>query len=338
MLISAIMPMMSIYQLPLGKYACSGHVINLPQDVVSFASNLPRLPSHLDVIVVRKEISSQSHRDFRVRRAVVEQALQWLITHNIYYCANHIHINQESLAHLPQDGCLSDICSVLIDSSTVSTEPDSNGSDDLGDDLGDSQSFVPSNVPSMTEQEAVHHSVEQRQSATAPSATIMWPTIGRMPINEFTTEGYFSCAFPTLFPTGAADFSGQRHNKITSNYFKHLMMYDDGRFSKHPQFRFFALNTEMWWRALQTGWIYVKRNPGDAQLSLDELRDMVGREGEQFSKHVIHYGASLRGTKQYWFKQHSRLIAIVNTLGLPSRSSHHLLYTQCSWPSVAWAG
>ena len=28
-------------------------------------------------------------------------------------------------------------------------------------------------------------------------------SIGGVPINEFTTEGYFSCAFHTLFPTGA---------------------------------------------------------------------------------------------------------------------------------------
>ena len=64
------------------------------------------------------------------------------------------------------------------------------------------------------------------------------------------------------------------------------MMYDDNRFSKHQRFRFFALNTEMRWRALQTGRVYVKQHPGDAQLSLDELREMVGREGETFSNRV----------------------------------------------------
>ena len=48
-------------------------------------------------------------------------------------------------------------------------------------------------------------------------------------------------------------------------------MYDDNRFSKHPRFCFFALNTEMRWRALQSGRVYVKEHPGDAQLSLDEL-------------------------------------------------------------------
>ena len=75
-------------------------------------------------------------------------------------------------------------------------------------------------VPSMTEQEAAQQSVQQRQTSPA----LMWPSIGGMPLNEFTTEGYFTCAFPTLFPTGAGDFLGQRQVPVTiGHYFKHLM-------------------------------------------------------------------------------------------------------------------
>ena len=70
------MPVMSIYRLPLGQYGYTGHVINLPQDVVSFAHSFPRLPSELDVLVVRKD-SEQSHHDSRVRRTVVHEALTW---------------------------------------------------------------------------------------------------------------------------------------------------------------------------------------------------------------------------------------------------------------------
>ena len=58
----------------------------------------------------------------------------------------------------------------------------------------------------------------------------------------------------------------------------------------------------MRWRALQAGQIYVCQHPHDARLSVEELRNMVGHEGEAFSNHVLHYAASLRGTRQYWFK------------------------------------
>ena len=52
------------------------------------------------------------------------------------------------------------------------------------------------------------------------------------------------------------------------NYFKHLMMYKDGRFARHPHF---CYNTEMRWCALQTGRIYVRQYSPDAQLSVKEL-------------------------------------------------------------------
>ena len=67
MLISPVMPIMSVYQLPLGQYGYSGHVINLPQDVASFVRSLPRVPSQLDLVVVRREGAAGSHKNFKVR-------------------------------------------------------------------------------------------------------------------------------------------------------------------------------------------------------------------------------------------------------------------------------
>lgn len=215
MLISAVIPIMSIYRLPQGQYGYTGHVINLPQDVASFARQLPRLTSHLDVIVVRKEGSNQSHRDFHVRRGVVHRALQWLVVHNMYYRSNNVTIDMNSLAQLPEDETLSNLTTISVDipESDIpnTSEPPlpNNSSDDNHFHLP--QSFVPIANQSLTEQEAVQQEFQQRQSCSARPAhtTMMWPSIGGIPINEFTTEGYFTCAFPTLFPTGAADFLGQ---------------------------------------------------------------------------------------------------------------------------------
>lgn len=89
------------------------------------------------------------------------------------------------------------------------------------------QSFVPTATQSFKEEEAARQSVEQSQlnPYTTSPPTLMLPSIGGVPLNEFTTEGYFTCAFPTLFPTGAGDFRGQRQIQVTiGNYFKHLML------------------------------------------------------------------------------------------------------------------
>ena len=78
-----------------------------------------------------------------------------------------------------------------------------------------------------TEQETVARYLQEQPS---PSL-ISWLETERT-INEF--KRYFSCAFPVLFPTGAADFSAPHIHKGTiCKYFKHLLMYDDGRFAKY---------------------------------------------------------------------------------------------------------
>uniref|UniRef100_A0A1X7VSR7 DUF6570 domain-containing protein n=1 Tax=Amphimedon queenslandica TaxID=400682 RepID=A0A1X7VSR7_AMPQE len=83
-LVSAVLPVMSIDKLPHGQYGYSGRVINFPQDVQSFATLLPRLAAKINVLVVRKE-REQTNRDFYVCRRVVEDALKWLMANNIYY-------------------------------------------------------------------------------------------------------------------------------------------------------------------------------------------------------------------------------------------------------------
>ena len=156
---------MSLYKLPHGQYGYTGHVVNLPQDVASFAYNLPRLPSDLDVLVVTREGANHTHRDFRVRRGVVHRALQWLVTRNQYYHSLCITIDSTALEQLPQDGNVSDLtdeCSLPdIPSTTTTTAtsstPTTSDTVDFEDNLP--QSFVPMAAPSMTEQEAVQQSV-----------------------------------------------------------------------------------------------------------------------------------------------------------------------------------
>ena len=164
MLISAVMPMMSIYRLPHGQYGYSGHVINLPQDVLSFASTLPRLPSQLDMIVVRKERTNQSHHDFRVRRSLVHCALQWLIANNMYYRANQVHIDQLALATLPDDGNLSNVFPVVIDNPTASDHDVPAAQDSEPNEAHLSTSFVPTATRSLTE-EAVQQQVHNTRAS-----------------------------------------------------------------------------------------------------------------------------------------------------------------------------
>ena len=163
---------------------------------------------------------------------------------------NNVCMDGNALDQLPEDGNLAQLRVIAIDSpttdsptsttstSTSSSAPITSTSPDnailtcnysLVDKPYGSycahlpQSFVTTAMRSMSEPEAVVKSVEERQSSSSPSlssATLMWPSIGGMPINVFTTDSYFTCVFPTLFPAGAADFSSRQPNQVTIDRIK----------------------------------------------------------------------------------------------------------------------
>ena len=239
-------------------------------------------------------------------------------------------INNDTLEMLPIDSHLTNLASVTLPSTEVefSTEHD----DSSYSSAHLQSTFIPASARNFTEQETIEQSIIDQQ---ATRHHINWPSTAGNPINEFTTEGYIICAFPTLFAEGKADFLGPRQQVLTiASYFKHLILYHDKRFANHPRFRYFALNTLMRHRALQIGRIYVRQNPHNGHLTIDELRDMVGYGSDRLSNRVLHFGATLQGTRQFWRKQKTRLTAMVDTLGLPT-VFFTLSAADLQWPELA---
>ena len=158
---------MSIYHLPLGQYAYSGHVINLPQDIPLFVSSLPSQPSDLDIVIVRKE-GCNSHDDFCVRCSKVLTSLQWLIANNIYF--KGVTINHENLLALPENDHLTNIPTILVSNSdTCFEQPDpstTTTSDHRSSQLY--RTFIPSVHQTSTEEEHIRQSLQQ-------ITTVPWP-------------------------------------------------------------------------------------------------------------------------------------------------------------------
>ena len=198
MLISRVLPIMSIYRLPRGQYEYSGHILNVPQDITSFINDLPRCPATLDVIIVRREGVDQCHKDFRVRRSVVLAALQWLILNNPYY--HDVTINHNTLELLPDDSNLTNLLPVYISQDESQEIPAHHDPDDNTVPLH--STFLPTTTRALTKQQRIEESILNPQN----SQHISWPATTGNPVNEFTTEGYMSSAFPTLFPTGQQIF------------------------------------------------------------------------------------------------------------------------------------
>ena len=93
MLISKVPPIMSIYCLPHSQFGYSGHILNVPQDVNSFANELPSCQLLL-MLSLFEEKEQMKLKNFQVRRAVVLRALQRLIVNNMYY--NDVVINNDA--------------------------------------------------------------------------------------------------------------------------------------------------------------------------------------------------------------------------------------------------
>ena len=182
-LIAQVMLIMSVYKLPRGQLGYIGRVVNLPQDVCTCVTTLPR--SSFVVVVVRKTGESGSHKDFRVRRSRVLSALEWLKENNLY-CVG-ISIDHSLLAQLPVDGDMPDLFVVYS-----TDESDHRADQNSVDSDGLLTSFVPITHQRMTELETIQRSVQQKDF-------LAWPQITNTPFNEFQSEGYMTHAFLLLF-------------------------------------------------------------------------------------------------------------------------------------------
>jgi len=61
MLIAQVFPVISVYTLPGGQHAYRGNIINFLQDVQEFVTRLPRDPSSLNLLIVRRYFEDGSN-------------------------------------------------------------------------------------------------------------------------------------------------------------------------------------------------------------------------------------------------------------------------------------
>ena len=110
MLIARLAPTVHVHMLKHGGIASRGHCIAFPQAVQEPATILPRLPTEVDIIRVRRQGKDDTRKDFSVRRHQVESALRWLKGNNPAYA--NIIIDEARLQNLPADGELPNLRTV----------------------------------------------------------------------------------------------------------------------------------------------------------------------------------------------------------------------------------
>ncbi|KAM4067753.1 ATP-dependent DNA helicase PIF1 [Hirsutella rhossiliensis] len=114
-------------------------------------------------------------------------------------------------------------------------------------------------------------------------AHIEMPNIRSTPLNEFNrSQPLLSLAFPTLYPTGQADFVAPRQRTIRS--------------------------------------FFVKRPGLQQRVDMDELRNAFEEdtpESRALLSSIVRFSSSLKGTRAYWGGQRHQLEALVHGLTCP---------------------
>ncbi|KAF5133799.1 ATP-dependent DNA helicase PIF1 [Metarhizium anisopliae] len=315
------------------QYKYRGHVVHFLREVGLVYNQLPLLPHELNTVLLRPantashaNLSRQFTRQFRVRRQPVTIWLNYLRRHHPGYRC--IVIDDERLSQLPEDGNVLDaIPQSQVEAADVGPEEDQEAEPDMEDEAA-----VPDLLAKDTELDALRSILAGEPEVDPGLATVVTqtrqelqlPNVRRTPINEFNrSHALLSLAFPCLFPEGRADFVEPRLRSIDyKDYVEHAMRWHDGRFARHPTFRFVAFNTLMRSQARARSNFFVKQQHGMHQpLTREQLIQALEHsddpEAQALINSITRHAVSIRGTRPFWNRKRQDLEAYAYNLGCP---------------------
>jgi hypothetical protein len=342
MIISPVHALVSLYQIRGGQFKYSGHCCNFIRDNAVFHNKVPLLPEECDVIVMRRTgldpaSNEDVHQDFRIRRGVVEKWLNYLELNHPTFQSRQVTIDRTRLRDLPEDASVRDRLRT-VESQTIPEPNQDSGPPEQGENPQDqdplfTRGFVPNVSTAQTELEQLHAAAFHND---APIILTV-PFVHGTPINEHSGQSIAINAFPSLFPNGKADFAADRETKVTmTEWAAHMLRFKDGRFARHPRFRYWALNTVMRHDAKKASQWFTTTHKDDKELDVEDIRQMLEENNAQgLADRVAHAGVNLPGSRPFWSKGQRDLIAQIRS---PECGSPHVFATFSSadvqWPDM----
>lgn len=285
------------------QYHYTGHCVSFAQEIIKTVSILPNLPEELDIILLRPSgqrldqhrYRQQFEHDFWVRRSCILAWLRFLQAHHPDY--KYITICSDRLQSLPLDGDISDSLTSIDTDEAEDPQPEV-----LGQELDmpppNTQSTIPNSSSDDTEinlilQELTGHI---RRNLDVPA-----PSIRTTPIDEAAgTQRIYAMAFPTLYPYGQADLNASREQAVTlKEYAYHLLRYADGRFGRHPRWRFLVFNILMRQKSKKSAWYYVSKSSNMTNLTWEELGEALNLDPSLLPQ-IVRQGSNLTRTRPFW--------------------------------------
>lgn len=178
----------------------------------------------------------------------------------------------------------------------------------------------------LTGQDAPEGHIPLQEVEPVRQAHITMPHVRPTPLNEFNrSQALLSLAFPSLYPNGQADYIAPRQRSIRyDDYIEHALKHYDGRFARHPRFRYTCFNTLMRQQVNSRSSFFIKKGGPQAgheqPIDISEICaafDADTAEAKSLLNSIVRYSNSLRGTRAYWGGRRHQLEAYVRGLGCP---------------------
>ncbi|CAC5413966.1 unnamed protein product [Mytilus coruscus] len=317
-LISRISPCINIHMLKHGGIAANGHCVAFPQEVNEPGKILPKLPSEVNIIRVRKIGKNDTSKEFNVRRQKVQIALVWLKKNNHAYF--DIEISEERLNLLPVDGQIQNISTLEYNSDVghLNDQGPAPKQIDLGNDEGETISSVLLPEPCVDIKQKIQDAVEEiaKEENTDISInkksqiSIPWPT---RDLKAKLQNGDRSVAEKILYFSanlrGTSQYWNQRSKELRA-----LIQYKINAGQGLPSFFTTGSCAEFYFKPLKRILsLYIKETTGN-EIDLNDhnnmfkaVQDNTHIVGDYFDKRTQSYFKEIMGpvfgVNSYWYRQ-----------------------------------
>ena len=176
------------------------------------------------------------------------------------------------------------------------------------EDLQEYDTLLQSNAQSMDIQQRFNHLLHRR-------GIVPFPPMTNEPVNEYSTPGLLTMAFPALFPRGSAEYFRDHWPvaRLTfSQYSSHLLTHKEDRFRRHLVCKFFVYNFLRRNTSVLSVNLAVKKHYLDGVTS-SNVREQLQRLAFQRKLNMIT--SSLPGTSSYWYSQRCNLESMLQDIG-----------------------
>lgn len=262
MLIARMHCFVEVRQVHGQQYKYRGHICNFLTNAGKIYNTLPLLPEDLQIIIIRpknfkddERTANQFRNDFKVRKDAIKRWLLYLRRHHPAYHPDVLNISDENLDALEEEAFVDDEMIIHEIEEEDAQERDQGPQQEDTVAPADNDYEV-SAVPNFNAEQDEMTKLRQqlgllgaktvgRQPRRQPHMSM--PTPRTTPVSEFNkTTPILSWVFPTLYPRGLAEIVTSRPREVQyPDYIRHLLLYKDGRFARHPRWRYVVFNTLM---------------------------------------------------------------------------------------------